>query len=115
MDTIGSTQAATTATLTPDQQKALKGLHQATQQFEGVFLGMLFKEMRATVPQEGIFGKDSSAEQTWTEMLDQQRAQQLATTGSMGIAKIMEQQLRAAVLANSGHESQATVPTGFAP
>lgn len=115
MNAIDSTQASQQATLTPVQEKALKGLHQATQQFEGVFLGMLFKEMRATVPQDGIFGKDSSGTQTWTEMLDQQRAQQLASTGSMGIAKVMEQQLRAAVLANAGHESKAVIPAGFTP
>lgn len=115
MATIGSTQSAQQTALTPDQDQALKRLHQAAQQFEGVFLGMVFKEMRATVPQDGIFGKDSSATQTWTEMLDQQRSQQLASTGSMGIAKIMEQQLRAAVLANAGHESKAVIPQGFTP
>jgi Rod binding domain-containing protein len=110
-----ATQAAQAAPLTPVQQKALAGLHKATQQFEGVFLGMLFKQMRETVPQDGIFGKDSSSTQTWTEMLDQQRAQSLASTGSLGIAKIMENQLRASVLSNAGTESKARVPQGFNP
>jgi len=115
MSAIDSTQATQAAALTPDQEAALGRLHQATQQFEGVFLGMLLKEMRATVPQDGIFGKDSPTTQTFTEMLDQQRANQLASTGTVGIANLMEQQLRAAVLANAGKESKANVDRGFVP
>lgn len=115
MLTVPSPQVAAQQPLTPDQQTALKRLHQASQQFEGVFLGMLFKEMRATVPQDSIFGKESPTESTFTEMLDQQRAQQLASTGSVGIAAMMEQQMRAAVLANAGHEAKSSVPQGFQP
>ncbi|HXP92938.1 MAG TPA: rod-binding protein [Candidatus Binatia bacterium] len=115
MSTIVSTQATQAAPLTPDQTAALARLHQATQQFEGVFLGMLLKEMRATVPQDGIFGKASPTTQTFTEMLDQQRAQQLASSGTVGISKLMEQQLRAAVLANAGKESKANADRGFIP
>jgi flagellar protein FlgJ len=114
MSTIATTQASTQA-LTPDQQTALRRLHQAAQQFEGVFLGMLFKEMRATVPQAGLFGAESSTTQTFTEMLDQQRAQQLAATGSMGIAKLIEQQLKASVLADAAHESKSSVPQELIP
>jgi hypothetical protein len=49
--------------LTADQQAALKKLHDAATQLEGVFAGMLFKEMHKTVPDDGgIFGKKSNAE-----------------------------------------------------
>ena len=115
MSTIVPAQSAQQADLTPDQQAALKRLHQATTQFEGVFLGMLLKEMRATVPQNGIFGPESPTTQTFTEMLDQQRANQLAQSGSVGIGKLMEQQLRAAVLANAGQEAKTHVDAGFRP
>jgi flagellar protein FlgJ len=115
MAAIAAASSSQNANLTADQQAALKRLHQATQQFEGVFLGMLFKAMRATVPQDGLFGGDSPTSQTFTEMLDDQRAQQLATSGTIGIAKIMEEQLRAATLANAARESKAAVPQGFAP
>jgi flagellar protein FlgJ len=93
---------ASTPPLTADQQAALKKLHDAATQLEGVFVGMLFKEMHSTVPTDGIFGKQSNADQTWNEMLDQQRADQIAKTGSFGIAKMVESQLRASVLANPG-------------
>ena len=74
MSTIPTLQAPAQETLTPDQQSALKRLHQATQQFEGVFLGLLFKEMRATVPQEGLFGKDS---QTTLRKASMQKAEEI--------------------------------------
>lgn len=106
---LQSAAAAQQADLTPTQQQALKRLHVAAQQFEGVFLGMLFKEMQASVPSDSLFG-DSSSEQTFTEMLNQQRAQEMAQTGSFGIGKILEQQLRGAVLSDSAHEAKGGIP-----
>ena len=89
--------------LTADQQAALKKLHDAATQLEGVFAGMLFKEMHKTVPDDGgIFGKKSNAENMWQDMLDEKQADAIAKTGSFGIAKMVEEQLRASVLANPG-------------
>jgi flagellar protein FlgJ len=112
MSLIPITKAPDPSTLSPDQQSALKGLHKAAQQFEGVFLGMLFKEMRATVPTDSVFGKESNTESMFSEMLDQQRAQSMAASGNFGIAKVLESQLRDAVLSNAGHEAKAGVPQG---
>jgi Rod binding domain-containing protein len=86
------------APLTADQTAALKKLHNAAVQLEGVFVGMLFKEMHANTPEDGIFGKQSNADKTWNDMLDEKRADAIAQTGSFGIAKIVEQQLRAQVI-----------------
>ncbi len=55
--------------LTADQQAALKKLHAAATQLEGVFVGMLYKEMQSTVPKDGILGKQSNAESMWQDML----------------------------------------------
>ena len=88
--------------LTADQQSALKKLHNAAVQLEGVFVGMLFKEMHSDAPEDGIFGKQSNADKTWADMLDEKRADAIAQTGSFGIAKIVEQQLRAQVIGNPG-------------
>lgn len=86
--------------LTADQQAALKKLHAAATQLEGVFIGMLFKEMQSTVPTDGgIFGKQSNAEGIWRDMLSDKQADAAAQTGSFGIAKMIESQLRAQVLA----------------
>ena len=93
--------AASSAPLTADQQTALKKLHDAATQLEGVFVGMLFKEMHSDKPDSDIFGKTSNADNTWNDMLDEKRADAIAKTGSFGIAKIVEQQLRASVLASA--------------
>ena len=86
------------AAVPADRQQALAKLHDTAQQMEALFVDMLFKEMRKTAPEGGITGPPSQAEQTFGEMLDEKRAEQLASTGSLGLAKLIEQQLRSAVL-----------------
>ena len=97
------------APLTPEQDAALKRLHQATTQLEGVFLQMVMHEMSKSVPKDSILGKQSSAEQTFSGMLDDERAKAIAHTGALGIAKVLDQQLRASVLADAAHESHVDV------
>ena len=87
---------------TADQKQALEKLHQAAQQMESLFVDMLFKEMRKSSPSTTLTGKVSNAEQTFGEMLDTKRAEELSKTGSLGIGKILEDQLRAAVLGGTG-------------
>jgi len=110
------TPAAPAAPLTAAQQAALKKLHDAATQLEGVFVGMLFKEMQSTVPSDdGIFGKESNAESMWRDMLSDQQANEAAKTGSFGIAKMVESQLRNQVLADTSAVPQVpgslTTPT----
>jgi Rod binding domain-containing protein len=103
--------AASNAPLTPEQTAALKKLHDAATQLEGVFVGMLFKEMHEGESKSDIFGQKSNAEDTWNDMLDEKRADAIAKTGQFGIAKMVESQLRASVLA-----SVTPIPgTGTAP
>ncbi|GAC1393929.1 MAG: hypothetical protein NVSMB31_13780 [Vulcanimicrobiaceae bacterium] len=108
-------EQAAQAKLTPDQKAALERLHTAATQFEGVFLQMLFKAMHDTVPKESIFGKDDSSQETFSGMLDEQRAQTLASTGALGIGKVMENQLRASVLGNAAHEATVHVDSELKP
>jgi flagellar protein FlgJ len=94
--------------LTDEQKAALKHLHVAAQQFESLFVNMLFKSMRAASPQTSITGeKLSPAETTFTEMLDEKRSEALAQTGSFGIAKVLENQLKDSVLANPAQAAKA--------
>ena len=58
----------------------------ASEEFEGYLIGMLIKEMRKTIP-EGLFS--SSAMDTFTEMIDQALAKELAANGSFGFAEAM--------------------------
>ena len=65
---------------------------------ESLFVDMLFKEMRKSAPTTSLTGKVSNAEQTFGEMLDEKRAEELAKNGSLGIGKVLEEQLRGSVL-----------------
>lgn len=100
---------------TPQQKQALERLHTAATQLEGVFLDMLFSAMRQTVPQQSIFGKQSSGEQTFQTMLDEQRSQQMAQSGTIGIAKVLEEQLKQSVLSDAGREAKSEVPRELEP
>lgn len=69
-----------------------EGLKAAAQQFETLFLQMVMKSMRDTVPQDGLLNSDQS--RFYTGMLDQQMAQNLSTSGKgVGFARLIEQQL----------------------
>ncbi len=103
-------QAQNAQELTPQQKRALERLHTAATQLEGVFLDMLFTAMRNTVPQESIYGKDSNATQTFQTMLDEQRSQSVAQSGSFGIARVLEEQLRHSVLSDASRESKTEIP-----
>jgi Rod binding domain-containing protein len=109
LDQIG---AASSQPLTAEQQQALTKLHQAAQQMESLFVDMLFKEMRKSAPPVSLTGKTSNAEQTFGEMLDTKRAEELSKTGSLGIGTIVEQQLRASVLGGGGGSAAASSKDG---
>ena len=108
---IPKTGAASQTPLTPTQQKALDGLHKAAAGFESVFTQMLFKSMNDTVPKDSIFGKDSNADDMFSSMLDQARSDQLSKGGGLGLAKILEDELKPSVLANAAKESHVAIPS----
>ncbi len=67
-------------------EKAFKDL-------EGLFLNELLKEMRKSIPDEGIF-KKSHATKMYEEMLDEVYSQAMADSGQFGIAKQIAAQFR---------------------
>lgn len=78
-----------------------EGLKAAAQQFETLFLQMVMKSMRDSVPQDGLLNSEQS--RFYTGMLDQQLAQNLTTTGQgVGFAKLIEQQLGRSMASTDG-------------
>lgn len=71
-----------------DPRAALKG---ATQQFEAYFMQTMLKSMRDTLSQDSMF--DSDQTRFYTSMFDQQLGQNLAGSGAMGLARMLEAQL----------------------
>jgi Rod binding domain-containing protein len=95
--------------LTPEQQQALKRLHEAATQFEGVFMEMVMNAMQDTVPKDSVFGTESASEETWQSMLNDERAQAIANSGSLGIGRVLEEQMRNQVLSDAHQEAHVDV------
>ena len=69
-------------------------LHEVAQQFESVFVTMMMKAMRDSLPKDGMFA--SSQMDTYQEMMDQQLALDLSKGEGLGLAAVIERQLSAA-------------------
>ncbi len=67
------------------------GLKAAAQEFESMMLQMLLKSMRDATPQDGPMSSDQT--RFYTSILDQQLAQNLSGKGTLGFARLIEQQL----------------------
>ena len=67
-------------------------LKKAAEQFETIFLQQMFKEMRNTIPDEGLIPR-SSAEDMYTQMQDAEAAKVMAERGGIGLAEMMLQEL----------------------
>lgn len=72
-----------------DPATATKQLRKAAQDFEGIFLGQLFREMRATVPSEDAM----PGQEMFTEMLDDTVAQEAARHSPRGLGEALFRQL----------------------
>ncbi len=55
--------------------------------FEAMFLQVMLKEMRKTVPSDGGIFPKTEATETFEEMLDAALAQNMAESGQLGIAR----------------------------
>jgi Rod binding domain-containing protein len=75
----------------PPQTAEQKKLLKAAKEFEGVMLGLVFKQMQASQGQDLLGG--GAANRTWKEMLNEERAKSLATHGGLGLADAIYQQL----------------------
>ena len=65
-----------------------KRLREACEGFEAMFLDIVFKEMRNTVPENTLFG-ESNGEKIWHSMLDTELMQNVAKSGGVGLADMM--------------------------
>ncbi len=75
------------------EKKAQDGrLREACQGFEEIFINMMLKEMRKTVPAGGLF-PDSLQKDIYTSMFDQQVARQISTSRGIGIADMLYENL----------------------
>ena len=67
-------------------------VREVAQQFESLFVQMMMKSMRDTVPKDGLLGGDQNG--VYQEMQDKQMAMDIARQGGVGLAKMIEAQLQ---------------------
>lgn len=63
-----------------------------SQDFEGLFVGMMLKSMRATVGEDKLTG-GGHGEETFRSMLDQEYATAAVKRGGLGLAKQIEKEI----------------------
>ena len=76
-------------------------LHTAAGQFEALFIHQLLKQARSAKLADDILG--SEAGDTYTEMLDQERARQLSMRMNLGIAEALVNQFAGRAKSPSGN------------
>lgn len=77
----------------PTPPTARERLQKQAQELESVFYAQLFQAMRQTVPSEGGLLEQSTGEQMFTGMLDEQVARFAAERSDSGLAAAMTKQL----------------------
>ena len=78
-----------TAAAKAKEDKALK---EACKSFEAMFLNMMYREMRATVHEGGLFGEDN-ARKIFEDMRDSEMAKEMAEAGGIGLGDMLYRQL----------------------
>ena len=76
-------------------------LRRACQDLEAVFLRHLLEKMRETLPKGGLLGQTRD-EQLFRSLLDSALADEMAESGSLGLGRMLYDQLSRAVLEHNG-------------
>ena len=77
-------------------------LRKACASMEAQFVYYLFKEMRKSVPENGLIPK-GSGEKMYTSMLDLQMAEELSQKGGVGLAPLLYRQLAEGIEQQQSH------------
>jgi len=71
----------------PDKAKDAAKLKKACQDFEAVFIGQIWKQMRSSVPKEGML--HSKEEENYLSMFDQELSVKMAHSGGIGLSEML--------------------------
>ncbi|HEY4743945.1 MAG TPA: rod-binding protein [Desulfuromonadaceae bacterium] len=74
------------------------------QDFEGIFVGMMMKSMRSTVPEDKLTG-GGHGEEVYRSLLDQEYATAAVKRGGLGLAKQVEKE----ILRQESHRVSRTI------
>ncbi len=113
MDKISPLSAGLQAPVAPEKTSERsaedeKKLKKACADFEAIFISLMFRTMRQTVPTSGYF-KAMPGKDVYTMMMDQKLAEELAHRGEgLGIQKMLYNQLNKPI--HTDKESASDVP-----
>ena len=87
------TEAASSVPKHKEADVEAQKLREACEGFEAMFLSMMYKQMRATVPETDLFGKKSNTIKIFEDMRDTELMTAASKAGGIGIADMMYKQL----------------------
>lgn len=73
--------------LSPESKQDQAKLRKACQDFEAVFIGQIWKQMRSSVPKDGML--HSKEEENYLSMFDQELSLKMAGSGGIGLADML--------------------------
>ena len=76
---------------TSDEER--QAIQEAAEAFESYFIQIMLREMRRTLSDDGGLIPRSQAERIFTDMLDEERAKEMARGGGIGLAQVIVQQM----------------------
>jgi Rod binding domain-containing protein len=90
-------------------------LKEACQDFEALFIGKLWQQMRDTVPKEGIL--HSKQEDFYLSLFDTEMSRKMAKAGGIGIGRMLYEQLKATLDAteDGSKDGQSATPDVASP
>jgi len=75
------------------KDRDLQSLRKSCQEFEAIYTQEMYKAMRKTVPEGGLFEKDMASE-LYKELIDMEIAKSSASGKGIGIGEAMYQQMK---------------------
>ena len=81
-----------------DEEK--QAIRDAAEAFESYFLQIMLREMRRTIPDDGGIIPRSQGERIFTEMLDEQKAIDMARAGGIGLGQMIIEQMTRSYASN---------------
>jgi len=88
---IYSEQSSLTHLKKGARENSPEAIKQVAKQFESLFVQMMLKSMRDTVPENELFG--SNAEKMYQDMYDKQLSTSISNSRGIGLANVIERQL----------------------
>ena len=93
--------------LEPKGEQDKASLRKACQDFEAVFIGQIWKQMRSSVPKEGML--HSKEEESYLSMFDQELSVKMAHSGGIGLGDLLYENLSQR-LVNASRDTASAKP-----